>query len=56
MSNEILLIKSKWNAAIDHLCQNVREFVNDPGHDFTRARKISFRDVITFLLSLYNLF
>ena len=52
MSNHIQIIKEKLNAAISQLCNTSWMFVKDPVRDFTRQRKLPFREVISVLLAM----
>jgi len=52
MPNEICTIKRKLDAAISQLCDVSWMFSKQPGRDFTRNRKLPFRKVISFLLSM----
>ncbi len=52
MADRIGLIKRKLDAAISQLCEVSWMFSKSPGRDFSRNRKLSFRKVITFLLSM----
>ncbi len=52
MTNQIDTIKRKLDAAISQLCDVSWMFSKQPGCDFTRNRKLPFRKVISFLLSM----
>ena len=52
MSNHIQIIKEKLNAAISQLCNTSWMFVKNPVRDFTRQRKLPFREVISVLLAM----
>ena len=52
MTNRIRTIKKKLDDAISQLCQVPWMFARNPGKDFTRSRKLPFRKLISFLLSM----
>lgn len=52
MSKEMYDVKQKLDDAITQLCDLSWMFSKRPGIDFTRNRKLSFRKVITLLLSM----
>ena len=52
MTNRIRTVKKKLDDAISQLCEVSWMFTNNPEKDFTRSRKLSFRKVISFLLSM----
>ena len=52
MSSQIQEVKDKLGFAIDQLCKTSWMFVKDPSRDFTRDRKLPFREVISVLLSM----
>ena len=45
-------IKATLMAIIDEIAADPRQFVNNPGKDFTRNRKIGFRDTLLMLLTM----
>ena len=45
-------IKAILLAAINELTSNLHQYVVNPGKDFTRNRKIGFKNTIAFLLTL----
>ena len=52
MSNHIQIIKQKLDAAISQLCDTSWMFVKDPARNFTRERKLPFREVVSVLLAM----
>lgn len=50
--NTIEMIKKKLDESIELLCDRSKLFLKHPDRDFTRTRKLSFRSVISFLLSM----
>ena len=50
--NTIEMIKKKLDESIELLCDRSKLFLKHPERDFTRTRKLSFRSVISFLLSM----
>ena len=52
MTDRITAIKKKLDDAINQLCKVSWMFSERPGKDFTRNRKLPFRKVISFLLSM----
>ena len=52
MTNRIRTIKKKLDDAISQLCEVSWMFAKNPEKDFTRSRKLPFRKVISFLLSM----
>ena len=52
MSKRIQTIKEKLDAAITQLCNVSWKFSKNPERDFTRKRKLSFRNVISLLLAM----
>lgn len=50
--NVFLTTQQKLHAAIRRISSRVNEFSYRPGIDFSRCRKISFSDVLSFVLSL----
>lgn len=52
MLNEISVVKKKLDQAITQLCDFSWMFSKDPDRNFTRTRKLPFRKVISFLLSM----
>jgi hypothetical protein len=50
MSSYANLVKSKLMAVIKDLEQIKDQFVEQPGEDFTRKRKLSFQTLITLML------
>ena len=52
MINKIRAVKRKLDAAISQLCDVSWMFTKSPGRDFTRSRKLPFREVISLLLSM----
>lgn len=50
MSRDLINVKKALASAIDEICASSRLFVRNPKSDFTRKRKISFRDILLFLL------
>ena len=45
-------VKKQLNNAINQLCKNSWLFSERPGKDFTRARKLPFRKMISFMLAM----
>ena len=45
-------IKATLMAIIDEITDNPRKFVVNPGKDFTRKRKMRFRDTLLMLLTM----
>ena len=52
MTNRIRTAKKKLDDAISQLCEVSWMFTKNPEKDYTRSRKLSFRKVISFLLSM----
>ncbi len=52
MSNKISNVKKKLDDVLSAFCEVSWMFVKNPECDFTRNRKLSFRKVISFLLSM----
>ena len=52
MTNSIRSVKRKLDEAITQLCEVSWMFSKHPDRDFTRTRKLPFRKVISFLLSM----
>ena len=52
MINIIRAVKRKLDAAISQLCDVSWMFTKSPGRDFSRSRKLPFREVISLLLSM----
>ena len=52
MSSQIQVIKEKLDATVKQLCDTSWMFVKDPRRDFTRDRKLPFREVISVLLCM----
>ena len=52
MINKISTVKHKLDAAISQLCDVSWMFTKHPGRDFTRNRKLPFREIISLLLSM----
>ena len=52
MSSQIQAIKEKLNDAITQLCETSWIFAKDPSRNFTRARKLPLREVISILLCM----
>ena len=52
MLNNIDFVKRQLDAAISQLCKTSWMFSKNPGKDFSRTRKLPFRKVINFLLSM----
>ena len=52
MSNQILLVKEKLNAAITKLCSTPWMLAKDPSRDFSRTRKLPPSTSISILLSM----
>ena len=50
--NTIEKIKKKLDESIELLCDRSKLFLKHPDRDFTRTRKLSFRSMISFLLSM----
>lgn len=46
------LIKGKLDTVLAEMHENLRLFVNDPEKDFTRKRKLDFKDMLNILLSM----
>ena len=51
MKDRIRTVKKKLNDAISQLCEVSWMFCRNPDKDFTRSRKLPFRQVISFLLT-----
>ena len=51
MKDRIRTIKKKLNDAISQLCEVSWMFCKNPNKDFTRSRKLPFRQIISFLLT-----
>ena len=52
MEDRIRTIKKKLNDAISQFCEVSWMFCKNPDKDFTRSRKLPFRQVISFLLTM----
>lgn len=52
MSSQIRIVKEKLNLAITQLCETSWMFAKNPNCDFTRERKLPFREVISILLCM----
>ena len=52
MLDRINFVKRQLDAAISQLCETSWMFTKKPGKDFSRTRKLPFRKVINFLLSM----
>ena len=52
MLDKISFVKRQLDAAISQLCETSWMFSKNPGKDFSRTRKLPFRKVISFLLSM----
>lgn len=52
MVDRIINVKNKLDSAIDDLCKISWMFSTRPGKDFTRARKLPFRKVVSFMLAM----
>ena len=50
MSKQICSVKRKLSEAVEQLCKVSWMFIKNPERDFTRQRKLSFRDTVSFLL------
>lgn len=46
------LIKAKLDTVLAEMHESTRLFVNDPDRDFTRKRKLDFKDMLSILLSM----
>ena len=46
-----LKLKNIFNDSISKVCSNIDEFVYQPGKDYSRVRKLSSNQVISFLIS-----
>jgi len=46
------LIKVKLDTVLAEMHENSRLLVNDPERDFTRKRKLDFKDMLNILLSM----
>ena len=44
-------VRNKLNAAISSMSSQIEDYVKNPGHDFTRNRKMNFTSTINFLLT-----
>lgn len=42
-------VKSVMLTTLDNMAYQPDEFVKDPGHDFTRKRKLDFKDTVLFV-------
>ena len=42
-------VRNKLNAAISSMSSQIEDYVKNPGHDFTRNRKMNFTSTINFL-------
>lgn len=45
-------VRNKLNAAISSMSTQIEDYVKNPGHDFTRNRKMNFTSTINFLLTM----
>lgn len=45
-------IRNKLDAVISSMCSQIEDFVKNPGHDFTRNRKMNFTSTMNFLLTM----
>lgn len=45
-------VRNKLNAAISSMSSRIEDYVKNPGHDFTRNRKMNFISTINFLLTM----
>ena len=45
-------VRNKLNAAIYSMSSQIEDYVKNPGHDFTRNRKMNFTSTINFLLTM----
>ena len=45
-------VRNKLNAAISSMSSQIEDYVKNPGHDFTRNRKMNFTSTINFLLTM----
>ena len=52
MIDRVTTVKKKLDEAIDQFCKGSWMFSKRPGKDFSRTRKLPFRTVISFLLSM----
>jgi len=52
MTNRIANVKKELDSALDDLCKISWMFSTRPGKDFTRARKLPFRKVVSFMLAM----
>ena len=52
MDNYALVIKQQLMAIMDYMASKKEEFVKAPEKDFTRNRKLSFKDTIILMLSM----
>ena len=48
-------VRNKLNAAISSMSSQIEDYVKNPGHDFTRNRKMNFTSTINFLLTMVHL-
>lgn len=46
-----LKLKEIFNDSISKVCSNINEFVYHPGKDYSRVRKLSSDQVISYLIS-----
>lgn len=46
-----LKLKNIFNDSISKVCSNIDKFVYHPGKDYSRVRKLSSNQVISFLIS-----
>lgn len=52
MNEYVDLIKGKLDTVLTEMHESSWLFVNDPGKDFTRKRKLDFKDMLSILLSM----
>lgn len=45
-------VRNKLNAVISSMSSQIEDYVKNPGHDFTRNRKMNFTSTINFLLTM----
>lgn len=52
MANYSIFVKEKLMSIISDMASRKEEFVKNPGKDFTRNRKLSFEEIIKFMLAM----
>ena len=45
-------VRNKLDSIISSMCSRIENYVKNPGHDFTRNRKMNFTSTINFLLTM----